>query len=51
MKVDLQNVLNLIPILVYIGGMAGFFLGCSLLNFTEFIYYFTWNFVRVLREK
>lgn len=28
---------------VYIGGMAGFFLGCSLLSFTEFLYYFSWR--------
>lgn len=30
-----------IEILVYIGGMAGLFLGCSVLSFIEIIYFFT----------
>ncbi|XP_059610139.1 pickpocket protein 11 [Phlebotomus argentipes] len=30
-------------LLVYIGGTAGLFLGCSLLSFTEFLYFFTWR--------
>ncbi|XP_017123668.1 sodium channel protein Nach isoform X1 [Drosophila elegans] len=33
-------------VLVYIGGLVGFFLGCSALSFTEIIYYFTARFVR-----
>ncbi|KAH8252784.1 hypothetical protein KR032_001892 [Drosophila birchii] len=32
--------------IVYIGGLVGFFLGCSALSFTEIIYYFTARFVR-----
>ncbi|KAH8309449.1 hypothetical protein KR059_009862 [Drosophila kikkawai] len=31
---------------VYIGGLVGFFLGCSALSFTEIVYYFTARFVR-----
>lgn len=31
---------------VYIGGMAGFFLGCSLLSFTEFVYFFSWRVIQ-----
>lgn len=31
---------------VYIGGLVGFFLGCSALSFTEIIYYFTARLVR-----
>ncbi|XP_030560769.1 sodium channel protein Nach [Drosophila novamexicana] len=33
-------------VLVYIGGLVGFFLGCSALSFTEIIYYFTARLVR-----
>ncbi|KPU76597.1 uncharacterized protein Dana_GF13278 [Drosophila ananassae] len=33
-------------VLVYIGGLVGFFLGCSALSFTEIVYYFTARFVR-----
>lgn len=33
-------------VLVYIGGTAGLFLGCSLLSLTEFLYYFSWRMVR-----
>ncbi|KAH8394667.1 hypothetical protein KR222_001446, partial [Zaprionus bogoriensis] len=33
-------------VLVYIGGLVGFFLGCSALSFTEIIYYFTVRLVR-----
>ncbi|KAH8358292.1 hypothetical protein KR084_011838 [Drosophila pseudotakahashii] len=33
-------------VLVYIGGLVGFFLGCSALSFTEILYYFTARFVR-----
>lgn len=36
---------------VYIGGTAGLFLGCSLLSLTEFIYFFTWRFVKFLCTK
>uniref|UniRef100_A0A1I8PIK6 Sodium channel protein Nach n=1 Tax=Stomoxys calcitrans TaxID=35570 RepID=A0A1I8PIK6_STOCA len=35
-------------VLVYIGGLVGFFLGCSALSFTEVIYYFTIRFIRRL---
>ncbi|XP_055854118.1 sodium channel protein Nach isoform X2 [Episyrphus balteatus] len=35
-------------VLVYIGGLAGFFLGCSLLTLTEIIYFFTARFFRRL---
>lgn len=38
----------LIIFAVYVGGMAGFFLGCSLLSFTELVYYLTWRFLRHL---
>ncbi|XP_068147409.1 sodium channel protein Nach, partial [Drosophila tropicalis] len=33
-------------VLVYIGGLVGFFLGCSALSFTEIVYYFTARLVR-----
>ncbi|XP_017044953.1 sodium channel protein Nach isoform X2 [Drosophila ficusphila] len=33
-------------VLVYIGGLVGFFLGCSALSFTEIVYYFTVRLVR-----
>ncbi|XP_017477284.1 PREDICTED: sodium channel protein Nach, partial [Rhagoletis zephyria] len=33
-------------VLVYIGGLIGFFLGCSALSFTEVIYYFTARLVK-----
>ncbi|XP_017864674.1 PREDICTED: sodium channel protein Nach [Drosophila arizonae] len=33
-------------VLVYIGGLVGFFLGCSALSFTEIIYFFTARLVR-----
>lgn len=32
----------------YIGSTIGLFLGCSLLSCTEFIYFFTWRFVKLL---
>lgn len=35
-------------VLVYIGGLAGFFLGCSILTFTEIIYFFTARFFKRL---
>ncbi|XP_039954264.1 sodium channel protein Nach [Bactrocera tryoni] len=35
-------------VLVYIGGLIGFFLGCSALSFTEVIYYFTARLVKRL---
>ncbi|XP_073848411.1 pickpocket 9 [Musca autumnalis] len=35
-------------VLVYIGGLVGFFLGCSALSFTEIIYYFTIRLARRL---
>ncbi|GAB0087900.1 uncharacterized protein DMENIID0001_022620 [Sergentomyia squamirostris] len=38
-------------LLVYIGGTAGLFLGCSLLSFTEFIYFFSWRLVKFLRQR
>lgn len=28
-------------VLVYVGGMAGLFLGCSVLSFIEIVYFFT----------
>ncbi|ALC40968.1 CG34369 [Drosophila busckii] len=33
-------------VLVYIGGLVGFFLGCSALSFTEIVYYFTARLIR-----
>ncbi|XP_067633158.1 sodium channel protein Nach [Eurosta solidaginis] len=33
-------------VLVYIGGLVGFFLGCSALSFTEVIYYFTARLIK-----
>ncbi|KAL5273579.1 hypothetical protein ACFFRR_000373 [Megaselia abdita] len=42
-----RNVLfSFADVLVYIGGLAGFFLGCSLLSFTELIYYFVIRLTR-----
>ncbi|XP_011293257.1 sodium channel protein Nach [Musca domestica] len=35
-------------VLVYIGGLVGFFLGCSALSFTEVIFYFTIRLARKL---
>ncbi|XP_055691219.1 pickpocket protein 11 [Lutzomyia longipalpis] len=38
-------------LLVYIGGTAGLFLGCSLLSFTEFIYFFSWRLLKFLMAR
>lgn len=35
-------------VLVYIGGTAGLFLGCSLLSLTELLYFLTWRFFKSL---
>lgn len=35
----------------YIGSTIGLFLGCSLLSCTEFIYFFTWRFVKLLLQQ
>ncbi|KAG5678862.1 hypothetical protein PVAND_008493 [Polypedilum vanderplanki] len=39
---------GLSDVLVYIGGLGGLFLGCSLLGFTELIFFFTWGLLKNL---
>nr|NP_001286700.1 pickpocket 9, isoform B [Drosophila melanogaster]AHN56495.1 pickpocket 9, isoform B [Drosophila melanogaster] len=46
MQLRREVLFSFADVLVYIGGLVGFFLGCSALSFTEIIYYFTARFVR-----
>lgn len=38
-----QSVLRFDSFSVYIGGLGGFFLGCSLITFAEFVFFLTWR--------
>ncbi|CAO1302693.1 unnamed protein product, partial [Diamesa hyperborea] len=37
---------GLSDVLVYVGGLGGLFLGCSLLGFAELLFFFTWGLVK-----
>ncbi|KAG5898764.1 hypothetical protein JTB14_010974 [Gonioctena quinquepunctata] len=41
MRLKRDVIFSFSDVLVYIGGMAGLFLGCSVLSFIEIIYFFT----------
>ncbi|XP_055543488.1 sodium channel protein Nach, partial [Wyeomyia smithii] len=43
MQLHRDVIFGLSDVFVYIGGLGGFFLGCSLLTFTEFFYFLTWR--------
>ncbi|XP_053691147.1 sodium channel protein Nach [Sabethes cyaneus] len=43
MQLHRDIIFGLSDVFVYIGGLGGFFLGCSLLTFTEFVYFLTWR--------
>ncbi|XP_031627798.1 pickpocket protein 11 [Contarinia nasturtii] len=44
MQLKREVIFSMTDFLVYIGGMAALFLGCSLLSFTELAYYLTYRF-------
>ncbi|XP_023297397.2 sodium channel protein Nach isoform X1 [Lucilia cuprina] len=48
MQLRRDVIFSFADVLVYIGGLVGFFLGCSALSFMEIIYYFTIRFARRL---
>ncbi|KAL7051622.1 hypothetical protein ACKWTF_004534 [Chironomus riparius] len=41
-----ELIFGLSDVLVYIGGLGGLFLGCSLLGFTELIFFFSWGLAK-----
>uniref|UniRef100_A0A6P7FJR7 Sodium channel protein Nach-like isoform X1 n=1 Tax=Diabrotica virgifera virgifera TaxID=50390 RepID=A0A6P7FJR7_DIAVI len=55
MRLKRDVIFGFSDLLVYIGGMAGLFLGCSVLSFIEIVYFFTlrlfWFIVRYDRNK
>ncbi|XP_055609428.1 uncharacterized protein LOC129756544 [Uranotaenia lowii] len=43
MQLNRDIIFGLSDVFVYIGGLGGFFLGCSLITFTEFLFFLTWR--------
>ncbi|XP_058817371.1 uncharacterized protein LOC131680675 [Topomyia yanbarensis] len=51
-KMQLQRdiIFGLSDVFVYIGGLGGFFLGCSLLTCTEFVYFLIWRLFKLTND-
>ncbi|XP_053678217.1 uncharacterized protein LOC128728576 [Anopheles nili] len=46
MQLNRDIIFGLSDVFVYIGGLGGFFLGCSLITFAEFVFFLTWRLVK-----
>ncbi|XP_050087150.1 sodium channel protein Nach [Anopheles aquasalis] len=50
MQLKRDIIFGLSDVFVYIGGLGGFFLGCSLLTFAEFVFFLTWRLCKLYME-
>ncbi|XP_058119454.1 uncharacterized protein LOC131284777 [Anopheles ziemanni] len=46
MQLNRDIIFGLSDVFVYIGGLGGFILGCSLITFAEFVFFLTWRLLK-----